>query len=177
EVSLKLERGDQVVVLEPRLDGTWPLAERGLMLIPDMRLQRANGVGQALYMGLYDTGTTILDVYGNLRGMITGRISFTNVGGPLTIGVVAYKFAGMGFWELIFFLGMISANLAVINFLPIPFLDGGHMVFLIYEKIRGRPAPETVQAVATWAGLGLLILLMVTVLTIDFWRWVVPMVW
>jgi regulator of sigma E protease len=177
EVSLKLERGDQVVVLEPRLDGTWPLAERGLILIPDMRMQRANGIGQALYMGLYDTATTILDVYGNLRGMVTGRISFTNVGGPLTIGVVAYKFAGMGFWELIFFLGLISANLAVINFLPIPFLDGGHMVFLIYEKIRGRPAPETVQAVATWAGLGLLALLMITVIILDVGRWIVPLVW
>jgi regulator of sigma E protease len=176
-VELTVAGKKDPVSLKPVLDETWPLPERGLLLAPDTRLQRANSIGQALYMGLYDTGTTILDVYGNLRGMITGRISFTNVGGPLTIGVVAYKFAGMGFWELIFFLGMISANLAVINFLPIPFLDGGHMVFLCYEWVRGRPAPETVQAVATWAGLGLLALLMVTVLILDVGRWIVPLVW
>ena len=51
------------------------------------------------------------------------------------------------------------------------------MVFLIYEKIRGRPAPETVQAVATWAGLGLLALLMITVIILDVGRWIVPLVW
>ena len=45
---------------------------------------------------------------------------------------------------------MISVNLAVVNFLPIPVLDGGHMVFLIYEKMRGKPASESVRAVATY---------------------------
>ena len=51
----------------------------------------------------------------------------------------------MDFGEFVFFLGLISINLAVVNFLPIPVLDGGHMVFLIYEKIRGKPASEGVR--------------------------------
>jgi regulator of sigma E protease len=70
----------------------------------------------------------------------------------------------------VWFLALISANLAVINFLPIPFLDGGHMVFLIYEKLRGKPVPESVQAPLTYVGLLLLLLLMASVLVLDVWR-------
>jgi len=68
------------------------------------------------------------------------------------IGTVAFHIAGRDFWEFLFFLGLISVNLAVVNFLPIPVLDGGHMVFLIYEKIRGKQAPESVRVAATYAG-------------------------
>ncbi len=59
------------------------------------------------------------------------------------IAQVAYYAAGSGFTELISFLGVLSINLAVINFLPIPPLDGGQMLFLIAEKVRGRPLPES----------------------------------
>jgi regulator of sigma E protease len=62
---------------------------------------------------------------------------------------------------------MISINLAVINFLPIPVLDGGHMVFLIYEKITGRPASETARIYLTYAGLILILTLMVLVFWLD----------
>ena len=58
-------------------------------------------------------------------------------------------------------------NLAVVNFLPIPLLDGGHMVFLIYEKIRGKPASEQVRNIAAYIGLGLLLALMVFVFVND----------
>ena len=72
--------------------------------------------------------------------------------------------------EFVFFLGLISVNLAVINFLPIPVLDGGHMVFLLYEKIRGKPASEGVRVGATYAGLALILCLMVFVLYLDISR-------
>ena len=62
--------------------------------------------------------------------------------GPLTIASVSYKIAGEDFWQYLLFLGLISVNLAVVNFLPIPVLDGGHMVFLLLEKALGRPVPE-----------------------------------
>ena len=83
------------------------------------------------------------------------------------IATVAYRIAGIDFWEFLFFLGLISVNLAVINFLPIPVLDGGHMVFLIYEKIRGKPASEAVRSGATCAGLLMLASLMLFVLFLD----------
>ena len=65
------------------------------------------------------------------------------------------------------FIGLININLAVVNFLPIPLLDGGHMVFLIYEKIRGKPAPERIQAMALYAGLVFILLLMAFVIFLD----------
>jgi regulator of sigma E protease len=168
EVSLQLARGDTVVTLTPRPDPDWPATERGLLLDSDTRLQQAAHFWQALWMGAQETFDTVVEVYYNLRGMITGRISpAKNVGGPLTIGVVATKFAGQGIWELLFFLGLISANLAVINFLPVPFLDGGHMMFLTYEGLRGKPAPESVQLILTYAGIILLLLLMATVIVMD----------
>ena len=88
------------------------------------------------------------------------------LGGPVTIAQVAGSLAEQGFTSLLMFLTMLSANLAVVNFLPIPVLDGGHMVFLIYEGITGRPPSEVVRdaqlsgpgvyldadAVRVWAG-------------------------
>jgi regulator of sigma E protease len=65
---------------------------------------------------------------------------------------------------------MISANLAVINFLPLPVLDGGHMVFLIYEGVTGRTPDERVQAALTWAGLIFILGLMICVFGLDIGR-------
>ena len=67
-------------------------------------------------------------------------------------------------------LAILSINLAVVNFLPIPLLDGGHMVFLIYEKIRGKPPSENVRAIATYIGLAMLLSLMVYVFYLDIKR-------
>ncbi len=66
---------------------------------------------------------------------------------------MAYSAAGSSFTELIYFLGMLSINLAVLNFLPIPPLDGGQMLFLIAEKVRGRPLPESALIAGTYLGL------------------------
>ena len=66
------------------------------------------------------------------------------------------------------FLTLLSANLAVVNFLPIPVLDGGHMVLLLYEGVRGKPADERVQEILTWMGLIFILGLMLFVFGLDF---------
>jgi regulator of sigma E protease len=175
EVTLKVTRGgkEEEVRLTLQPDYAWPRSDRGLGLMPDFRVQRASNPGQALVMGVDETVTTILDVYRQLRGFVTGRIGYRNAGSLIKIGALAYSMASVGVWELVFFMGVISINLAVINFLPIPFLDGGHMVFLLYEKIRGRPMRESVQAPLTYAGLLLLLCLMVVFVCLDIssmWR-------
>jgi regulator of sigma E protease len=171
-VDLEVERDGKPVSLTiyPWEDRTWPLKERGLILATDTRVQKASGFVDAIGLGLKDTKNKMIEVFQNLRGMIVGRISVENLGGPITIGRVAYYFAGLDFWEFVFFLGLISVNLAVINFLPIPVLDGGHMVFLVYEKLRGKPASEGVRVGATYAGLLLLASLMIFVLFLDIKR-------
>ena len=82
-------------------------------------------------------------VYSTFRSLREGQVSPKQLGGPIMIAQVAYSMADSGFTELIYFLGILSINLAVLNFLPIPPLDGGQMLFLIAEKVRGRPLPES----------------------------------
>ena len=100
-------------------------------------------------------------VYGTFRSLAERRVSPKNLGGPILIAQVAYYAAGSRFAELIYFLGMLSINLAVLNFLPIPPLDGGQMLFLIAEKIRGRPLPDSALIAGTYFGLLLVLSLMV----------------
>ncbi|MBI3410399.1 MAG: site-2 protease family protein [Planctomycetes bacterium] len=173
--SLKLEvsRNQETKEIEvnPQVDGTWPIAERGLILMKDTRIQKASNPLEAVVMGLKETGKNMEQVFQHIRGMITGRLSVKSLGGPGTIAWAAYKFARMDFAQFVFFLGLISVNLAVINFLPIPVLDGGHMVFLIYEKLRGKPASEGIRVGATYAGLAVVLCLMVFVIYLDISRW------
>ena len=90
--------------------------------------------------------------------------------GPLSIANYSYKIVGQDTWAFIVFIGMISLNLAVVNFLPIPVLDGGHMVFLIYEKVRGKPAPDKVMEWALYTGLAMILSLMGWVIFQDVKR-------
>ncbi len=174
KIVLKITRDGkpEEVTIHPVADEKYPTAETGMEFTGDRRLQIADSNLQAIGMGLSDTWDNMSQVFHTLRGMIIYRnISPFQMAGPLTIARLAYKIAGMDFWEFVFFLGMISVNLAVINFLPIPVLDGGHMVFLVYEKIRGKPASEGIRNGATIAGLALILCLMVFVIYVDVSRW------
>ena len=86
------------------------------------------------------------------------------------IAVASYAFAEYGIGKLLFFLGLLSINLAIINLLPIPILDGGHLMFLAIEKIKGSPVSETAQAIAQYAGLLILLSLMIYVTWNDIER-------
>ncbi|MEK6249902.1 MAG: site-2 protease family protein, partial [Planctomycetales bacterium] len=91
---------------------------------------------------------------------------------PGTIAAAAGITAKQGLATLLVFLTVLSANLAVVNFLPIPVLDGGHMVFLILEGIFRRPVSEKIVIPLTWAGLFLILGLMVFVIGLDVDRWI-----
>ena len=105
----------------------------------------------------------------NLLMNFTGdaRVSPKGLGGPITIVKMAYNFADMGLGQYLLFLCLLSANLAVLNILPIPVLDGGHVVFLLYEAIFRKPPNETVQIILSYIGLLLLLALMVWVFALD----------
>jgi len=129
--------------------------------------QRAKSVADALRLGYDETWEATTLVFGVL-GKLGTQISPRELSGPWGILQAASRAAQEGVTRLLLFLCMISANLAVINFLPIPLLDGGHMVFLAYEGIRGRPASERVQLVLTYIGLIFLLALMAWVVGLDF---------
>jgi regulator of sigma E protease len=110
------------------------------------------------------------EVFTVVTKLVTGRISATNLGGPLTIITQAQHEADRGISDLLMFFTFLSANLAVINFLPIPALDGGHMVFLAYEGIRRKPVDENLQMRLSAAGILSLLALMLFVTMLDLYR-------
>jgi regulator of sigma E protease len=172
-LDIKVKRSENETVdltLRGTPDPRWPLEDRGLFFQAEVQVQQAADVGDAMRLGGLRTVRFIKTVYMNLYAMIIGRVSAKTMSGPLTIANVSYKLAGEDFWQFLLFLGMISVNLAVVNFLPIPVLDGGHMVFLLWEKISGRPVPERLFAIFMYMGLFLILSLMVFVLFLDVKR-------
>ena len=118
-------------------------------------------------MSLNQTKNTAMEIYMMLRSLATMRVSFKELHGPIGIAQSAYEFAQQGWISMLLFLGMLSINLAVLNFLPIPVLDGGHMVFLLWEALTRKKPNEKLQIGATYIGLAFLLGLMVLVLYLD----------
>jgi regulator of sigma E protease len=141
--------------------------DRGLVFEPVYRIVRANSIPAALGKGLRKAGEDLSLVYGFLGKLWNRQISARLLGGPIEIAKQAGRSASEGFSRLLLFLTMLSANLAVVNFLPIPVLDGGHMVFLVYELLRGKPPSEGVVAILSYIGLALLLTLMMFVFGLD----------
>jgi regulator of sigma E protease len=112
---------------------------------------------QAAWWGVGETRDAVLQVYLTVRRMFQGSVDVRNVSGPVGIFHAGYRFADKGTIWLIWFMSIIGANLAVMNFLPIPIVDGGLFTFLIIEKIKGRPVSPKVQAVAQVVGLAILL--------------------
>lgn len=164
----------RMIELKPRpINEDWFLPTRGFMLTRLMRPRKAESVTEALSMGLRHTKDNMTDIYLTLRSLFGGRISVKELHGPIGIATVAYRVASRGFADLLLFLGFLSVNLAVINFLPIPVLDGGHMVFLIWEGVTRKKPSERVLIAATYAGMAVVLGLMVLVLYLDIfvhWR-------
>jgi len=105
--------------------------------------------------------------------MIKGSISSDNLGGPIMIAQMAGEQAKAGIDKLIQFVAFISINLAIINFLPIPVLDGGHLAFFAVELVRRRPVSLKVRETAQQAGMFILLMLMVFVFYNDIMRYFV----
>lgn len=102
--------------------------------------------------------------------MLIGKASVKNIGGPLSIAKYARKSADMGLVPFLKFLAVISISLGVLNLLPIPVLDGGHLMFLFIESIKGSPVSERIQLYFQQIGILLLILLMVFAIFLDIER-------
>jgi regulator of sigma E protease len=107
--------------------------------------------------------------------MIVGQISPKNISGPVTIADYAGKSARLGLDYYISFLALISVSLGVLNLLPIPLLDGGHLLYYAIEAVRGKPVSETVMEWGQRFGIVALGSLMVLALWNDFHRVIAPL--
>jgi regulator of sigma E protease len=166
EVQTEQEKPRQVEI-EPAADEGLFVVGRGLVFKPVYQLVKAGSLLGSFRRGLRKTGEDLTLVYSFLGKLTSNEISPRLLGGPIEIAKQAGKSAEEGFGRLLLFLTMLSANLAVVNFLPIPVLDGGHMVFLMYELVFRKPPSETVVAALSYLGLALILSLMLFVFGLD----------
>lgn len=127
------------------------------LFVPQRVMQRADNAWDAIGIGLDKTHLFMMQTYVTLQRLIFDHtVQIKNLRGPVGIAVEGTKIAEQGYAYLFFFMGLISINLAVINFLPLPIVDGGLFVLLMIEKARGRPVSPQIQSAITVAGLILL---------------------
>jgi regulator of sigma E protease len=150
ELTLEPEQHAAVAANRYQLPNALPLAEL-------KETRQTGSLFTAAGWGVTETRDFILQFYVTLRRMAGGDVDPSNLMGPVGIFHAGSQFANRGNDWLIWFLAMISANLAVVNFLPIPIVDGGLFTFLVLEKIKGRPVSARTQSIAQVVGLALLL--------------------
>ena len=124
----------------------------------------------ALVMGVERTGQMIVLTLDSIRKMFIGIISVKNLSGPITIAKVAGDSAASGLETFISFLAYLSISLGILNLLPIPMLDGGHLMYYMVELIRGKPVSEQIQMLGLKIGMFLLFSLMALAIFNDIAR-------
>jgi regulator of sigma E protease len=120
------------------------------------RLYKADGPAQAFVMGCKKSVEFIVQTYVTIKGLLARDVRPEALSGPVGIATMAYKAVEQSFITFLYLLAFISAVLAVINFLPIPVVDGGVFLLLLVEKIKGSPVSVRVQEVISYAGLVLI---------------------
>ena len=145
----------------------WFRGFNGSIWQDDRELQKGDSLGDALALGIRRTKKTAVSIYMTLRSLTQGNVSADSLSGPLGIAKIGYMVAERGLIDLLMFLGFLSINLAILNFLPIPILDGGHMVFLLWEGITRRKPSSRVIGWAHGVGLLFIISLFLFVMYVD----------
>ncbi len=173
EVAIAWQRGGQPMegVVMPELTEVMPGEFKGRIFMEPFFGYEKVGTGEAISRGYQRTVLTIERTADGLRSLIMGEQGLDAVGGPLRIGQAAGEMARWSFSYLMMFIAFFSVNLFLLNLLPIPVLDGGHVLFLFFEVLRGgKPLPERLQAIATQVGLIMLLLFMTFVVVLDVWK-------
>lgn len=120
--------------------------------------------------GLADAADMVAFTWDALRDLVTRTISFDNVGGPILIAQTIYNQAAHNIMSVLLLAALISVNLGILNLLPIPVLDGGHLLFLAIEMVIRRPLPVSVQEKSMVIGLFLLLSLIIAATFNDIMR-------
>ncbi len=125
---------------------------------------------EAFGMAVDKTGQLSSMILNSMVKMVRGLVGLDNLSGPITIAKVAGQSAEMGWKTFISFMALMSVSLGILNLLPIPMLDGGHLVYYFIEAIRGKPVSEQIQLVGLKIGMLLLGSMMLLAIFNDFMR-------
>lgn len=126
-------------------------------------LVRTDSVLRKIFYGFIKVGTTIVQMIITLWFLITGKVSLSAMSGPVGIYSLVGEVSSLGFLPLVELLALICVNVGVINILPIPAFDGGRLLFLIIEKLRGKPASPKVENTIHAIFFALLMLLIIVI--------------
>jgi len=171
EMSLTWNHEGDLVTknVKPLEDKENALGKIGVKLKDSIVLKKYGFFG-ACSMGISKTIVNIQRIYFTIKGFITGNVSNKALGGPILIAQASYESAKLGMGKLLYFLGIISINLAFLNILPVPVLDGGHLLFLLIEKIKGSPVSQRTLAIANYIGMGMVLSLVIFATKNDVMR-------
>ena len=169
-LSVQIERDGQpqVLAVAPQLEqaGGRSVARIGVAVANDPGLRERMfatvryGVVDALGKAFQQTWETSVLSVSVIGRMILGDVSWKNLSGPVTIADFAGQSAKMGVAHYLKFLALISISLGVLNLLPIPVLDGGHLLYYLVEIVKGSPVPDRIMEIGQQVGLALLVMLM-----------------
>ena len=121
----------------------------------------------AVKRGVTETANVVRYIVVGFWRMAQGRLSLSSMSGPIRMYELAGEAGARGTTEFLWAMAVISANLGLVNLLPVPVLDGGHFMFLCWEGIRGKPPSDWVVVTATYVGLALVLSLMAWVMYMD----------
>lgn len=177
-----VRRGDKTLIL--KLTPTGEKDDQGIVrgklgiMLQEQKLEYPaayrqsiqHGPVEALGLAVAKTGKLIMFTLESMGKMLQGLISVNNLSGPITIAKVAGQTAAMGWESLLGFMALLSVSLGVLNLLPIPVLDGGHLVYHAIEGVIGRPVSERMQMLGLRIGIALLMSLMLLAIFNDLSR-------
>jgi len=177
-VHVDLQRGDQRIGLD-----LMPLektecdfaalgieSKKGQWTIDYSRIFRQRSLGESLREGFYEPINIGVLTFQLLYKLVSAEESARGLAGPVGIFQVSYRSAEMSSGNFLWLLALITVNLGIFNLLPIPILDGGHVVLLTIEKLRGKPPSERFVAIFQYVGLIFLLALIVFVTYNDISR-------
>ncbi|MFW6457110.1 MAG: RIP metalloprotease RseP, partial [Planctomycetota bacterium] len=170
EIKWVRDGEEMSATVTPALD---PMSDQGHLGIvfdrPERAIQRFGVVG-AVRKGVYKTYASMVDIFLTIKGFMSQQVSTKNVGGVVLIAYSSYRAAEQGLGKLLYLMAIISGALAFLNILPIPVLDGGHLMFEGIQKIRGKPVSEKVRGISQTIGMVLLLMLVVYAIRNDILR-------
>lgn len=181
-LSMKIQRGNTKINVDVTPDiviennkqigkiGITPRIDRSK--IESLLVEVSYQANTALVKAIYKTWETSVFTLKMLGKMIMGEVSWKNVSGPITIADYAGKSAQMGIASYLGFLALISISLGVLNLLPIPLLDGGHLMYYVIEIIKGTPLSERAMEIGQQVGIMLLFILMAFAIFNDINRFI-----
>ena len=170
-MTIEWVRGNErfVSTIEPKKDEKNAAGRIGIKFKEKTVIKKYGLMGSCV-IGTQKAIINVQRLYLTIKGFVSQRLSTKNVGGVILIAQASYESAKVGVGKLVYFLGILSLQLALLNILPIPVLDGGHLLFLAIEKIKGSPVSQRTLAIAQYIGFGLIITLVIYATRNDIMR-------